>query len=90
LRFEERDLRFEIDCTSAAPNLKSFFFAFVKTSKLAFGSCAVFGVGYTVQDLTLDLYQIRRKPQVILKPNQRKGCVCVAQLFQPLRCVLLV
>ena len=44
------DLRFVIDCTSATQNLKSFFFAFVKTSKLAFGSCAVFGVGYTVQD----------------------------------------
>ena len=84
------DWRFEIDCTSAAQNLKSFFFAFVKTSKLAFGSCAVFGVGCTVQDLTLDLYQIRRKPPVILKPKQRKGCVCVARLFQPLRCVLLV
>jgi len=84
------DLRFEIDCTSAPQNLKSFFFAFVKTSKLAFSSCAVFGVGYTVQHLTLDLYQIRRKPPVILKPKPRKGCVCVARLFQPLRCLLLV
>ena len=84
------DWRFEIDCTSAVQNLKSFFFAFVKTSKLAFGSCAVFGVGYTVQDLTLDLYQIRGKPPVILKPKPIKGCVCVARLFQPLRCVLLV
>lgn len=55
-----------------------FFFAFAKTSKLAFGSCAVFGVGYTVQDLTLDLYQIRGKPPVILKPKSRKGCVCSA------------
>jgi hypothetical protein len=84
------DLKFEIDCTSATQNLKSFCFAFVKTSKLAFGSCAVFGFGYTVQDLTLDLYQIRRKPPVILKPMPRKGCVCVARLFQPLRCVRLV
>ena len=79
-----------IDCTSATQNLKSFFFAFVKTSKLAFGSCPVFSFGYTVQDLTLDLYQIQRKPPVLLKPKQRKGCVCVARLFQPLRCLLLV